>query len=241
MHRSRWAPGCGAVLALLLAPSLAPAEPIGWSYTVKLEGDDGGPYAHFGTATHYWYIPPTFPGEQGQEGQTDYQMIANVRASSEGHLFGSAVGLAYVDGAGLYITSLGVGDVRAYDLGDEWASGVSPTFWFRVRVTDDASAESRDLSYRASGGASGYFLTGHGATSVHIEDRTDTFTLGENRYTVRPRVRSSESAEHVELDVEVGPAAATPEPGTLALAGVGLAPLMGAFARRFRRRPATPA
>jgi hypothetical protein len=217
---------------LLLAPSLTSAEPIGWSYTAKLEGDDGGPYAHFGTATHYWYIPPTFPGEQGQEGQTDYQMIANVRASSDGHRFGSAVGSAYLEGAGLYITSSGVGAVRAYDLGDEWASQVSPTFWLRLRITDDASAESRDLSYRASGGASGYFLTGHGATSLHIEDRADTFTLGENRYTVRPRVRSSESAEHIELDVEVGPAAATPEPGTLALAGIGL----GAAALRLRRR-----
>jgi hypothetical protein len=229
MRYSLQAPAVGAVLALLLAPQIATAGLIKWSYAGKILGDGGGPFAHFGIETRHWFDPPTVPGEQGKEGQTDFQIIANIGATFGGEMTGSALGPGRLD-----LSSVGPAELTAYPLDSEWASHVPGGFRLVVRITDGASGSFRDLSYQAHGFSAGFFLTGTGVANVSVEDRTDAFTLGGNQYTVRPDVSSSGSAEHIELSVEVGQAASTPEPGTLALTGLGLA--AGLAVRTHRRR-----
>lgn len=216
--------------ALLAAPQFSTAGPIGWGYTARVETDRGESFVHFGVETHHWYIPPMFPGESGQEGQTDYQIIANIAANSSGQHSGSVVGSPWM--GGIHLTSVSPSQLEAHSIDNDWASQLPTSFWFRLRITDDASGEFRDLSYTMGGGASGFFTSGTGVVYLSVEDRTDTFALGGNQYTVRPRIRRSESADHIEMDVAVDPLT-TPEPGTFALAGLGL---FGAgVVRRLRR------
>jgi hypothetical protein len=229
MSRSLRAPAVGAVLALLFVPQLASAGPIlGWGYAVKVAAEDGGPFAHFGIDTKDWFIPPSPSGDPSQEGKTDYQMIAHIGASLSGQMTGSAVGQDVI-----HISSVGPAELTPYAMDDAWAAGVPRGFRITIRITDDSSSAFQDLSYAAHGSSLGFFLTGTGVTNVTVEERTDTFTLGGNEYTVHPSVRGSESAEHIELSVEVKPVpAATPEPGTLALAGIGLTAVVGLRRRR---------
>src|SRR5262245_64340622 len=105
------APAVGAVLALLFVTPLASAGPIVWSFTAKVEGADGGIYAHFGIETKDWFIQSPVPGEPSQEGQTDYQILANIASSLSGQMTGSAVGTDL-----LHLSSVGPGALYPFSM-----------------------------------------------------------------------------------------------------------------------------
>jgi hypothetical protein len=100
----------------------------------------------------------------------------------------------------------------------------------QVVITDEASGESdsfrlwwrwvMEYEVRPDGSEDLYY---EGYNSGPWMDPA-VLTLGGNTYTIR--------GPGGDLSVTVTPAVATPEPATLALAGVGLVPLLGRVARR---------
>ena len=107
-------------------------------------------------------------------------------------------------------------------------------FVVKVTILDESSGHAADLEYTASGSSNGFFLSGMGVVNLDVESRIHMFELGRNRYTIQARVRESESTAHIELDIEA--THHNPEPGTLALAGLGL---VGLATRRLRYRSAS--
>jgi hypothetical protein len=119
------------------------------------------------------------------------------------------------------------------------------TVW--LTLTDEASRQSRTVSY---GGwySSEWVQTWGGVDGQgnpvwdwewvselsHFgnEPGSDTFEIGRNRYTIYASGGGRGSFPSGALTVEVSPSA-TPEPGTLALAGIGLVGVV--VARRVRR------
>lgn len=118
-------------------------------------------------------------------------------------------------------------------------------FTLGVKLTDQASGQSADLSF--AGGYASHWTYQPGDDpdlwrwDYEASDFGDfwdrrTLTLGRNEYTVRAYGGGSGTFPFGELEVSVTPSAA-PEPGTFALAGVGLT---GLGAWRVRRRTAGP-
>jgi MYXO-CTERM domain-containing protein len=124
--------------------------------------------------------------------------------------------------------------LEAYPNDDAWALNRPTHFLVKVTILDEASGRAADREYIASGASNGFFLSGTGVVNLNVESRIDTFELGRNRYTIQARVGESESAAHIELDLEA--THHNPEPGTLALAVMGLA---GLATRRRRYRSAS--
>jgi hypothetical protein len=207
MHRCRllaW-----AALAILLAPQLVTAGPIGWGYSADITAGNNGQWVSFGVEYQNTRNPAT-----GEESSTPYQLLANIARVNWGPRSGSGT---------VRVGSFGPADIQPYPMDDPWALARPGVFTLQFDLTDSASGQTRSLSYGVMGMSHGYFTTGTGVVSLIPDERSDTFVLGGNRYTVRPVARESESAAYLDLDVEVGPAVANPEPGTLALAGLGLA------------------
>ncbi len=112
--------------------------------------------------------------------------------------------------------------------------GAAQTFDVRLALTDLASGKSGTLAFAARGWEdlipdvddpfSGRLLgrTSHAAITGAAEQ---TLTLGGHDYRVGLRVEQRGDAADLVADVRVGDAAATPEPATLALAGLGLGAL----------------
>ena len=109
----------------------------------------------------------------------EYNIIANIGSAVVGSRTGSD-----------RVRALGVGplELTRYDLTDEWATTRGEFFDARIIITDGASGASRDLMWWAKGRSIGFFETGSFVVNLTVEDRTDTFVLGENRYTVRADV-----------------------------------------------------
>jgi hypothetical protein len=217
MFRSRGAALFGALVSLLALAPDAHAGPVRWNYSGNVEAANGGPYAHFGVEEQHWFDPTT-----GAEGITPYQILGRIDATFSG----SGAGRETIHAAGYDVTCL-----EAFPIDDPWALNRPTTFLVRVTILDEASGAAADLEYNASGTSNGLFLTGTGVISLTVASRIDEFVLGGNHFTVQTRFRESESAGHIELDIDaVHP---NPEPGTLALAGIGL---FGALGWRLRRR-----
>jgi MYXO-CTERM domain-containing protein len=208
MHRCRLVAWAAPALAVLLATQSAAAGPIGWGYSAEVTANPGGHWVTFGVEYQTTVDPAT-----GGEVSTPYLLMADVGRVSWGT--GSDSGTARVG-------TFGPDDIHTYSTDDPWALTRPSVFTLQFDLTDAASGETRSLSYGVMGGSHGYFTSGTGVVSLTPDERADTFVLGGNRYTVRPVARESESAAYLDVDVTVGPAAA-PEPGTLALAVVGLA------------------
>jgi uncharacterized protein (TIGR03382 family) len=207
----------GAVLALVALFSTASAGPIRWHYSGAVEATNGGPFAHFGAEDKHWFDPTT-----GTEGVTPHQILGRIDATFSG----SGTGNEVIHAAAFDSTCL-----EAFPIDDAWALNRPNRFLVKVTILDEASGQTADLEYTASGTSNGFFLSGTGVVELDLESRIDVLRLGGNQYTVEARVRGSETAAHIEFDI-----AAThhnPEPGTLALAVMGLA---GLVTRRLRYR-----
>jgi hypothetical protein len=194
------------------------AGPMGWSYSAEVKAFDGE-WVEFGIESQTHYDPVT-----QAETQTPYLIMANIARSDAGSGTGSET---------IRVGSYSTADLSPYPLDDLWAvtRGAGFSFWFTL--TDSASLESRTLEYHLSGTSNGYFTSGTGVVNISLDQqRTDGFVLGGTRYTLRPVVSQSESAAY--LDMQVTTAPGTPEPGTLALAGFGLASVAGLRLRRRR-------
>jgi hypothetical protein len=224
MLRSRFAPVLG-VFVLLGAPVPASAGPIDWAYTATIGpiNPPAAPYAWFGTENRTSVDPAT-----GREIQTPYVILGLVDQFTRGIGSGSAT-----VGAG----AIGPSDLVAAPASDMWAATRPELFGLTVTLTDTGSGQTRSLFYRVDGHSSGFFTTGSGVVSLQIFSGppADPFVLGNTVFTVAPVVRGSESGEHIDLQVTAAPAAATPEPGTMILAGLGLVSVGGVRLRRRTR------
>lgn len=205
MPRLRFA-ALGAVLALLALFSTASAGPIGWQYSGMVEATNGGPFAHFGVEDKHWFDPTT-----GTEGVTPHQILGRIDAIFSG----SGTGNEAIHAAAFDVTCL-----EAFPIDDAWALNRPNRFLVKVTILDEASGQAADLEYIASATSNGFFLNGTGVLNLEVESRIDTLELGRNRYIIQARIRESESAAHIELDIEA--THHNPEPGTLALAALGL-------------------
>jgi hypothetical protein len=114
-------------------------------------------------------------------------------------------------------------------------------FHVDFRLTDLASGQSADLSMWGLAHGHAYISTGNpwnGGAGYWFSDGVKYATLGDSDYVIWGQQRLT--AEQPELSVWVGenpPFPWAPEPGTFALAALGLAPLATRAVRRFRSVP----
>ncbi|MDY3562394.1 PEP-CTERM sorting domain-containing protein [Gemmata sp. JC673] len=105
-----------------------------------------------------------------------------------------------------------------------------------VNLVDYASGESAILTLHGRAHMYSNYTTGSGwsGQTVFWFDEREQVTLGGNTYTVWGANRFTDGSGQAAVNVWVGSGApvATPEPGTLVLAALGLAPI---GLRRFRR------
>ena len=207
----------GAVLVLTMLVSTATGGPIRWEYSGTVEATNGGPFAHFGVEDKHWFDATT-----GTEEVTPHQILARIDATFSGAATGDET---------IHAAALDASRLEAFPIDDGWALNRPNHFLVKVTILDEASGQAADLEYTASGTSSGFFLSGTGVINLAVDSRINTLELGRNRYTILARIRESESAAHIELDIEA--THHNPEPGTLALAVMGLA---GLVTRRLRYR-----
>jgi hypothetical protein len=202
-----------AGLAVALLPQLATAGPIAWS--MRGEAEPFGPGNEFSLGT---YTRPIGSGES-------FEVV---------HAYGQLPEVLTATGTGpqTYI-QLGAQSKQAYRF-DTTPADPSPgnRALFRVWVTDVASGETGHLSFFVTA----YLLTGLPFTDssemVFGGEGGGTLLLGGNRYDVALKASDGDEGTYVSADLVVAPATATPEPGTMALAGLGLAAVGLLRARR---------
>jgi hypothetical protein len=214
-YRSRWT-WIGLVMTAVSAGPAA-AEPIGWRY----RADVSIPAAHADNFRLVWLA---------QTGE--YRTTVPIHDG--------AVGFQ------LFRSEAVVGPPRSPD-----QTTVEYSFDVSFRITDRASGESAVIPFsgwyeawwtfdprEASGSPWELEYEGSGFGNF---DNPSRFQLGRNVYTVRGYGGGPGQLPDGTIEVSVAPADApnqTPEPGTLALAGLGLAALGAA---RLRRRGSGPA
>jgi hypothetical protein len=210
--------GAASFLTLVLLPQLAAAGPIEWDFSVTSRTDPPGEHVYLGE-----YQLNFGPGDP----VTVYVLTGRTGGAS-GSLSGS-------------VSDMVVGGTGKQD----WEYVHTPPesrpteYEFRFDITDRASGESGSAVYTIRPSFShGFPDTHYGEVSIRLDEQA-TFNLGGNRYDLALHTHEDETGALILADVTVTPGAATPEPGTLALAGVGLG--AAGLVRRLRRPHPTPA
>lgn len=210
-NRGAW---LAAVLALAALPAVAHAGPISWDYTGTLQSTSTGLYAVRGeiitNATIHVYYTSTLAGAGG-----------SARGSSA-----VAVGTVTPDSG------------RTPDWFE--SRGLGTEFELNLTIRDAASGRSGSLRFIGSATETDQFAdeeylqpTSRTAFAWLTTTPEQDLVLGENGYHVSVTgVTGAEGTAVLEAAVSVSPAAAAPEPGTLALTGLGL----GAVGLRRRRK-----
>jgi hypothetical protein len=209
------------VLAIALLPQLAHAGPIGWNYTATFATDAGADLLYLGR-----HIRPD-------------------SAEPDGFLEGTIYGVpTAVSAAGSYPGSarFRVGQLSDVGVGVYWDSEappppIDPRFVLGLTIRDAASGETGAFTAVGTGTIVSDPMLYDFALSLSLAGGTDQEqVIGDTRYRVRLSTESDGDGAYVVADVSTGPAVATPEPGTLALAGFGLA-AVGLLRARRRTAP----
>lgn len=119
---------------------------------------------------------------------------------------------------------------------------VPTSYRFRLRLTDHASGESGEVVYTGRAGEDieyagdppfQYPISRHAYVYGLTPATAETLTLGGNEYRVSlSSEANADGNAYLDATVTVGEVHETPEPATLALAGVGIAAGVGAWWRR---------
>ncbi|VTR96285.1 : VPEP [Gemmata massiliana] len=192
-----------AALAVVLLPHIAAAGPIQWSYSTEVVYDrDYG--SNFAVALAPDGAVSTVPGER------DYVWLFNSTGNPR-------------PAPGEYEARYG--------------------FTIAVTITDAASQEAATVNFWG-GYASMWFYQPEDAnnpgawrweyesSSFGSPSESQEVTLGRNRYTLRGQGGGNGMFPFGEMSVDISPVAGTPEPGTLAIAGLGLTAVGVLRARR---------
>jgi hypothetical protein len=208
-----------SVLAAFLVPaSHATAGPIEWGFSTHLARAGGA----YGPAAGWGWLTDEFIGGDTTIHEVTFSRLA---AAGPGHGWGwqsVRVGAVVPDGP-------------SYDP-LHWAES---TFDINLTLTDLASGEAGTLRFTATGWEDvtqdmdhPWVLLGRKSFALITGDAEQTLTLGGNTYHVGLRAVGRYDTAELVADVRVGDVQATPEPTTLALAGLGLAAAGLARARR---------
>jgi len=195
------------VLAVTLLPQLATAGPIEWSYHTEVTyNQDYG--SNFTVSLQPNGTVSTLPGDQSFVWLFYSTGVARPEPGSHERTYEFTVAVT--------VTDLASGAAHTMNIGGWYSSQWS----YPPEEANNPDAWRWD--YEGSG--FGDFWGGSGVI------------LGKNHYTIRGYGGASGSFPFGELAVEIHPTAATPEPSTIALAGLSLAGV-GLF--RTRRRAVT--
>jgi hypothetical protein len=203
------------VVSFVALAGRATAGPIGWSYTATAETSYHTLMMNLGSRVladpatgemvrHYYYGQMQFPNPTG---------------TAEGN-------------SRLRLVGFGIGDIQDRLTPNPliYSDDINVTLTLR----DAASGETGQLATHTSVGFSMFQADGtpyYPYMGFSLSDQQ--LVLGANRYLVDYRVDQNGSEAWFVAEVRVKPASETPEPATLALAGLGLA---SAFGLRLRRR-----
>lgn len=207
---------CGALVGLGGTASAGPIpEPIQWSMRSDPDYSRFGNEFYFGASER----PRAEPGG-------GYELVHLYGAMPEGLL---PVGAGSQDNILLAAHSK---NAYRYDSAPPSNPAATNTVPYTVWVTDAASGETGFLQFDLTA----FYLTGLPTTDygevVFGGSGGGTLVLGGNRYTLDVNTGDGDEGTYITANLSVAPAAATPEPGTLALAALGLGAV---FARRLRR------
>jgi hypothetical protein len=209
MHRTLRA--ALATLALLALPQFAAAGPIEWGYLASFDPDGGGRLG----------LGRTVVGPDGV-----LEIVASLRGED-------------LEAPGFGSQRIRIGSLLDIDVttDDGFQMPSRQQFVSDLTITDFASGESGKVTVFGTGKYLGDDLLLDRRVMLELGAGSDRreLTLGGNRYDIAYSIVQGEDDRISTLvaDVTVSPTAATPEPGTLALAGLGLCGL--GLVRRLRR------
>ena len=194
-------------LVALVAPPAAVAGPMSWSYRTTIEPVSAFPNM---IPSGYLALPNTDPAQAGA--------WTRLPGGAEGSADGSAT---------ISLASASRGD---YQTGSPPPGpGAAAGFRMLLEITDGASG----LVGHTQFGGRGVLLSAGPESELQAGDEV-LLDLGRHRYDITARAGGGEETARIFADVVVTdlPTAATPEPATLLMAGLGLA---GVGLRRVRR------
>lgn len=217
------------VVSVVSVLASASAGPIPWMYSATIRPADGADGIFLGHET-FWEYDPVAQSEKG----TTYNVLSNV----------TKTGYSTSGTETPVITSQTPNNsVSLFDFGyGAWTTTLQlpadQTFAMNKFTLDyafadgDSQSETYHGSVEGSISASGIFTSGTGNFWIGL-NHTDTVQLGNRKAKVRFWGSNNES--HSTIFMDVTDVVETPEPGTLALAGIGLAGLAGFKLRRKAR------
>lgn len=209
---------CLSALALVsIAAGTASAGPIEWGYLVTFAPDGEGVLLLGGIAT--------------PDGPRDF--VSGLEpANLEGSVSNSLqLHIGSLRGASVFVADLLNDGIRARQ-----------QFVSDLTITDTASGESGKVTVFGRGAYLGDNQLQDPRVLLELleQSRSRELTLGGNRYQIEYSIVQNVDDRNSTLvaEVSVAPAAATPEPGTLALAGLGLGAV--GLVRRLRQTKGQP-
>ena len=203
----------GTLAALLFAAAPSFAGPLPWNHYVRFGAADGADNILLGTDTRTTYDSVT-----GAETSTPVFLIYRT----------GGFGPTRID----FQTEPGTTGLFSFGYGNWDIVETLPEHTVANRFTlSYGFGNSPDATGVVEGtiSADGAFTSGTGNFLIGLSEDRD-LTVGAERARVHFGSRGSESASHIEMTVT--PITDTPEPATLALAGLGIAGVLGARLRR---------